>query len=92
MKSAAESNIGEHNYRRRTELQKRAENAVYLADIFVDKHDRRVKTRRTKTEQDADSTAALTANACYEQNAEGGCGKAEPLLYAKLFFEKEAGK
>jgi hypothetical protein len=73
-------------------LQKRAENAVYLADIFVDKHDRRVKTRRAKTEQDADSTAALTANACYEQNAERGCCKAEPLLDTELFFEENAGK
>ena len=67
MKSAAESNVGKHYRRRRAELQERAENAVDLADILVDKHDGRVKTRRAKTEQNADGTAALTADTGYEQ-------------------------
>ena len=92
MKSAAERNVGKHYHRRRAELQKRAENAVDLADVLVDKHDGRVKTRRAKTEQNTDRTAALTADTGYEENAERGCGKAEPLLDTELFFEENAGK
>ena len=92
MKSAAERNVGKHYHRRRAELQERAENAVDLADVFVDKHDGRVKARRAKTEQNADSTAALAADTGYKQNAERGCGKAEPLLDTELFFEENAGK